>query len=173
MAYVNGMAESKDYIISIGGYIRGDTHDTANYYFAFICQFFHSGPIHLLLNMVGLYYVSIQIKDKQSALKAFIAYILGIILVGVGLLLFAEDDIFYLGNSGAICSLIGLWVFNGLYKEGKKAKEEIETLTLLIISSLMIPPISFLMHMSGIIAGGVFLLFEITFCRFKKSIFRS
>mgnify|MGYP001381509370 CR=1 FL=1 len=173
MKSVNGVVGNNDYFIPIGGYIKEDTYGIANYYFAFVCQFIHSGPIHLLLNMTGLYYISIQIKGNQSAFKSFTAYILGIIFVGAGLLLFAEDDIVYLGNSGAICALAGLWTFHGLYKKGKKAKEEIESLTFLIIASIMIPPISLLMHMSGIIAGGVFLLFEIIFCKFRKIIIRS
>ena len=157
---INQSVETTDYLVKWGYY----KNNLNNYCALFTCQFIHSGSIHLIGNVVSMYYVARKLVYCQSSLNSFIIYLFGIIFVALGLFLFARENIVYIGNSGAICDLFGSWLFYGIKKSDMKKfhKEQIEVISFIIISSIIIPFISLLMHLSGLITGYIlsFILYK-------------
>ena len=88
IVYLFGNAETRtaDYLMSIGAYRQTDIKTVYDYYTLFTSQFIHSGPLHLITNMLGLYHVTQKLVHMQSSLYSLIIYILGIVFVAIGLL---------------------------------------------------------------------------------------
>jgi len=79
------------------------------------------------------------------------------IIVSLALLVFAKEEILYIGSSGAIAALLGAQMIH-LYLSGDKRNKAaaIEVSLLFLVLTIVIPHISTLMHLAGFIVGLVF-----------------
>lgn len=161
----NALRDS-EYFYSIGGFQRGN--NIYELWRALSCQFIHSGFFHLFTNMISLFYVVKELNKYESEIKIFLSYLFSLIVVAVALIIFAKNNLVYIGNSGAVFGLYATLFFNKI-KEKKKlsqCKSEIEIIILMIGLSVVIPSVSILMHLSGFVGGLIF-----SFASNKKGIY--
>lgn len=153
----NNAIRDSYYLFSIGAFRKGSLNNISDMYRIFTCQFIHSGFLHLFLNMSCLFLLTKNLKRNISSLSTFVIYCIALIVVGVSLTLFGRGSVVYVGNSGAICALSSAGLIYGINtkKKIKLLKNEIETILIIIISSIILPEISLTMHLSGLLAGAI------------------
>ena len=118
-------------------------------------MFLHIGLLHLMMNMVAIYYLGIIVERIYGSLRfLFIYFLAGI---GGGLASFGLNEQIAAGASGALFGLFGALLFFGvIYKKIFLETMGINLLIILsinIIISLTIPQIDIGAHIGGLIAG--------------------
>jgi rhomboid protease GluP len=132
--------------------------------------FLHFGPIHLLMNMVSLYYFGAFVEPVLGWRKFVGAYLfsgVGSMLVAAWLALGQDKAEFFVGASGAIMGLLGVmavilwqgWRRDRAKTAGQQLRFVLLIMALQTITDLMNPQISIVGHLSGfglgIVAGSV------------------
>ena len=149
--YSSNVLRDSEYFYSIGGFQK--VNNFYELWRAFSCQFIHSGFFHLFINMISLFYVVKELSKYEGAIKIFLIYLFSLISVAIALIIFAKNNVVYIGNSGAVFGLFAALFFYSI-KEKKKlslCKSEIETIILMIGLSVVISSVSILMHLSGFV----------------------
>lgn len=117
-------------------------------------QFIHINIFHLFMNMATLIYLNNTLSKIQSPIYNFLIYCFGIGCVAISLYYLPIPGFTYIGNSGAVSALLGSIFINTLIKGKKQEKFKIvETTIVFIILSFIVPNVSQLMHISGLISG--------------------
>ena len=158
LAFVVSQTDWFDYDLqSVAGFIGGQKIHISSLWKSITTQWLHDSVYHLLVNVIALLYLSHELQKYNSTKKNFLIYISGMTFVALALLVFANEEILYIGNSGAITGLLGAQMIQ-LYLSGDKRHKAnaIEVSLLFLGLTIVIPHISTLMHLSGFIVGLVF-----------------
>lgn len=152
--YANGDIRNNDYFYSIGGFRYSNNVTLDILRRSIMCQFIHQGFWHLSINTISFIILVKELKRSKSTLYIIGIYIWGLAIVAGTLICFGREGITYLGNSGAIYALLGSYLYINYIKgrKGKIDKEGRDFIFIIIITSLL-PNISILMHLSGILSG--------------------
>ena len=168
LAFVVSQTDWFDYDLqSIAGFIGGQKIHISSLWKSITTQWLHDSVYHLLVNVIVLLYLSHELQKYNSSKKNFLIYLSGMIIVSLALLVFAKEEILYIGSSGAIAALLGAQMIH-LYLSGDKRNKAaaIEVSLLFLVLTIVIPHISTLMHLAGFIVG---LVFELLYSR-KRSV---
>lgn len=122
---------------------------------AIFTQFLHVDILHLLVNVVGLNFFVYRLCKYISWNHIISVYLISLILTGVALILFAEENRGYLGNSGALLAIFGLWFVIPTGKIDEK-NEKFSEFVAIVGSTVFFVNISWIMHISGLIIGIIY-----------------
>lgn len=118
-------------------------------------MFLHIGIIHLMLNMVALYYLGITVERTFGSIRFFIIYFIS--GIGGGLASFAFNEHVAAGASGALFGLFGaLLFFTIIYKQlffQTMGKNLILILIINITFGIVVPQIDMGAHIGGLVIG--------------------
>ena len=83
----------------------------------FTYMFVHAGSTHLMVNMLGLFFIGPAVEQTIGSYRFFVLYYLSGILGGLGWSLLGEPGAICVGASGALMGIIG--AFGALYPNAK------------------------------------------------------
>jgi membrane associated rhomboid family serine protease len=83
----------------------------------FTYMFVHANSTHLMVNMLGLFFIGPAVEQTIGSYRFFVLYYLSGILGGLGWSLLAEQGAFCVGASGALMGILG--AFGALYPNAK------------------------------------------------------
>jgi membrane associated rhomboid family serine protease len=116
--------------------------------------FLHFGPIHLALNMLALLVFGSQLELQLGRLRFAAVYLLSILGGAAAIQLFAAPNVFAAGASTAIWGLMG--AFAVLMVAHRQDLRGIVTLLVLnLLISVLVPGISLIGHLGGLVAGAL------------------
>lgn len=146
--------------------------EKGHYWRLFTFPFLHFGPLHLILNLVALFYFGPYVERTLGASKYLLLLLLSAVGGGCLIVLAAQSGLFqaggkslmfsaYVGASGAIFGLIGAMLgvmLKGWLKDSASlAKRQLSMLVLIIalqtLFDLNTPNVSVGAHWSGLIIG--------------------
>jgi membrane associated rhomboid family serine protease len=124
------------------------------YYRLFTSMFLHYGVTHILFNMLALYYVGPVLERMLGPVRFLVVYIVG--GVGGSVLVFVAGSVGQLaaGASGAIFGLFGA-LFVVLRQQRLDPRGVISLVAINLVLGFVIPNVSVLGHVGGLIAGGL------------------
>lgn len=133
-------------------------------------MFLHIGFLHLLMNMIALYYLGTAVERIYGSIRFFIIYFLA--GIGGGLTSFAFNVHVAAGASGALFGLFGALLFFGvMYKRlflQTMGKDIIVILIINLAFGFMVPQIDMGAHIGGLISG--FIAASILYVPYKRNI---
>ncbi|MBO1003520.1 rhomboid family intramembrane serine protease [Pseudogracilibacillus auburnensis] len=133
-------------------------------------MFLHIGMLHLIMNMIALYYLGMAVERIYGSTRFLIIYFLA--GIGGGLTSFAFNIHVAAGASGALFGLFGALLFFGvIYKHlffQTMGKSVILILAINLVFGFMVPQIDMGAHLGGLIMG--FIASCITFLPQKRNI---
>jgi rhomboid protease GluP len=127
--------------------------------------FLHFGPVHLLFNMIGLYYfgafVETSLKTRRFLIAYFFSGVGSMLLVATLSVLTDAPPVLHAGASGAIMGLLGVMgavLLKAWRRENARiAAKRLRTILFIIafqtVYDLSMPQVSFLGHVSGLFLG--------------------
>jgi membrane associated rhomboid family serine protease len=83
----------------------------------FTYMFVHGGGLHLMMNMLGLFFIGPAVEQTLGSYRFFILYYVSGILGGLGWSLMAPEFTYCVGASGALMGVLG--AFAALYPQAK------------------------------------------------------
>jgi rhomboid protease GluP len=128
-------------------------------------MFLHFGPLHLLFNMIGLYYFGSFVETTLQTQRFLIAYFFSgigsMFLVATLAIQTNAPPVIHAGASGAIMGLLGIMSATLLKawrrEKARIAAKRLRTILFIIafqtIYDLSMPQVSFLGHISGLAIG--------------------
>lgn len=133
-------------------------------------MFLHIGLIHLLMNMIALYYLGTIVERIYGSLRFIYIYFLA--GIAGGMTSFAFNYSIAAGASGAIFGLLGALLFFGsVYRDLFKqtmGRNLILILLINVVLGFMIPQIDMGAHLGGLIGG--FMASAITFVPYQRKL---
>ncbi|WP_448626229.1 rhomboid family intramembrane serine protease [Geodermatophilus sp. URMC 64] len=116
--------------------------------------FLHFGLVHLALNMLALLVFGSQLEFQLGRLRFGAVYLLSVLGGAAAIQLFASPGIFAAGASTGIWGLMG--AFGVLAVARREDLRGIATLVALnVVISVVVPGISLLGHIGGLVAGAL------------------
>jgi membrane associated rhomboid family serine protease len=116
--------------------------------------FLHFGPLHLVLNMLALLVFGSQLEVQLGRLRFAAVYLLSVLGGAAAIQLFAAPNVFAAGASTGIWGLMG--AFGVLALARREDLRGIVTLVALnVVISVVVPGISLLGHLGGLVAGAL------------------
>ncbi len=169
-----GGSENLATLYALGGMVPVNVFE-GEWWRLFTAIFLHYGPLHLALNMFGLYYFGTLAEAKLGSAKFLLAYGfsgIGSMLASAMMSIANAADQISVGASGAIMGMVG--VMGAFYLWGwrrDRAKNAVKQLWLILsiaglqfLSDLVTPNVSLSGHSSGFVlgflAGGVLFAFS-------------
>jgi len=123
--------------------------------------FLHANLMHILLNMLSLWWLGNFIENVAGSVRTAIIYAVSLLVSSLGVVYFSDPYTVTLGASGAIFGLFGALFAIGL-KHGRPGMELIRAnigiLVLNLIFTFAVPFISKAAHLAGLLAGFVLAL---------------
>lgn len=121
----------------------------------FTSMFLHIGVLHLLMNMIALYYLGTIVEKIYGSLRSSFIFILA--GIGGSLTSFAFHDSVSAGASGAIFGLFGALLFFGIIHRTLYQQTMGKNIMLVLLINLLIgvfvPQIDMGAHIGGLISG--------------------
>lgn len=165
---VRGGSENITTVYQLGGLVPDEVW-AGEWWRLINANFLHFGWLHLLNNMVALYFLGRLVEYNLGGIRYLLAYSIS----GVGAMflycLIASPNTIVVGASGAVMGLLGVILLQMLSillrDKSPKALQNLLLLLLLIILQFILdisnPQISWLLHLIGLFIGifmGIFLL---------------
>ncbi|HEX5407697.1 MAG TPA: rhomboid family intramembrane serine protease [Pseudonocardiaceae bacterium] len=114
--------------------------------------FLHVNPIHILMNMVALWIIGRDLERVLGPLRFSAIYLLGLLGGNVAVFVFGQVRGAEAGASGAVFALMGgLLVI--VYRLKINASQVIGLIAVNLVISVVIPGISLLGHVGGLVTG--------------------
>lgn len=130
------------------------------FYKLFTSMFAHSDESHIITNMLALYICGSKLESLIGNIKYLIVYILSGLGAALLIVLFANYPC--VGASGAILGLYGCYLFIA-FKNRNVMKytykyDLLPTIIIILIGTFIIPSISVIAHIGGLIIGIIYAL---------------
>ena len=142
----------------------------------FTAQFMHFSFFHYLCNIWFYGLLLKELKNNYCFLQIVFTEIISMIFVAAALLLFAQSEQYYAGFSGIVLGLYSLLMMQKILNENNNSERWgliVDGIVFVIISIIM-PNVSILMHIAGMIAGIIcYFLFEILISHKNKESYDS
>jgi rhomboid protease GluP len=120
-------------------------------------MFLHIGYLHIIMNMLALYYLGVTVEKMYGSMKFLLIYMLGGIIGG--LTSFAFNTSVAAGASGAIFGLFGALLFFGVMNRKlffqTMGSNLLFIIGLNILLGLNVPSIDMEAHLGGLVGGFV------------------
>ncbi|MFC4558813.1 rhomboid family intramembrane serine protease [Virgibacillus kekensis] len=151
----NGGSESTDVLIQYGAKYNPAILEDGEWWRIVSSMFLHIGFLHLLMNMLAVYYLGTAVERIYGSFRFIIIYFLA--GIGGGLASFAFNTSIAAGASGALFGLFGALLFFGLVHK-RIFFQTMGTNLLIVIGinvvfGLSVPQIDNGAHFGGLIAG--------------------
>lgn len=127
-------------------------------------SFFHGNSIHLILNMVTLLSLNRIFLNKLRLSNFIVLTVFSFLFVTLVLSFFSEYNV--IGFSGILCGYLGYWACIDFF-ENKSIKGILEVIIIAWLTFL-IPNVSILGHVSGLIAGLCFWIIQFLVMNVKE-----
>ncbi len=114
--------------------------------------FLHVNPIHILMNMVALWVIGRDFERVMGPVRFTAIYLLGVLGGNVAVFVFGNVDAPEAGASGAVFALMG-GLLVVVYRLKVNASQVIGLIVVNIVISVVIPGISLLGHVGGLVTG--------------------
>jgi membrane associated rhomboid family serine protease len=114
--------------------------------------FLHVSVIHILLNMVALWVIGRDLERVLGPLRFAIVYLLGVIGGNVAVFVFAAPNVPEAGASTGVFALMG-GLLVVVYRLKVNPSQVIGLIVVNLVISVVIPGISLLGHVGGLITG--------------------
>lgn len=124
------------------------------YYRLISYSFFHADILHLVTNMISLYYLAPIVISMTNKNFSYIIYGISIVVSGLLVALFSQS--IAIGASGAIFGLFGIIIYGALKHLRYGYTDMIKQLLPIIVINVFIsflPGISMLGHLGGLLTG--------------------
>lgn len=152
---INGGSGSIETLIKYGAKYNPSILIDGEWWRIVSSMFLHIGLIHLIMNMIAIYYLGTLVERIYGSFRFFIIYMLA--GIGGGLASFAFTTNVSAGASGALFGLFGALLFFGLiYKRLFFRTIGMNLLILIginIVFGFLVPQIDNSAHIGGLIAG--------------------
>lgn len=125
----------------------------------FSSQFLHWWFLHVLMNSIFIYYFGNQVEYIIGRQKYLLLFICNSIFIGIGLTLFSSPYVNTVGMSGFAMAVMAYYT---LYLKSIKNPEYTGWITAIVINIAigLVPGISLLWHLFGVIFWGVYYLWN-------------
>jgi len=151
----NGGSESIETLIKYGAKYNPAILIDGEWWRIVSSMFLHIGFIHLLMNMLAVYYLGTLVERIYGSFRFIVIYFLA--GIGAGLASFAFTTSVSAGASGALFGLFGALLFFGLIYKGLFLRTIGINLLILIgvniVFGFMVPQIDNSAHLGGLITG--------------------
>jgi len=114
-------------------------------------MFVHFGPLHLIFNMVGLYYFGRLNENVFAAPKFYAIYFVSGLLGSVMTLILMPSATLSGGASGAIFGLVGSYV--AIARRASHMGAALLYALLIFVQSSFLPGVNIFAHLFGLISG--------------------
>ncbi|MDF9866714.1 membrane associated rhomboid family serine protease [Bacilli bacterium PM5-3] len=128
--------------------------DGHEFYRLFTYSFAHGDIVHLIMNMIALYYISDPVIRFTDEKFSFIIYAIAALVSGLGIVFFSSE--ITVGSSGAIYGLFGVIIYYAIKQYRHGYNEMVVSLLPVIIINIIIsfaPDVSLTGHLFGLLAG--------------------
>jgi membrane associated rhomboid family serine protease len=117
-------------------------------------MFLHYGVVHILFNMMALYYVGPTLERMLGAVRFSVIYMIG--GIGGSVLSYVGGSTIQLaaGASGAIFGLFGAF-FVVIRRQGLDPRGIVSLIAINLVLGFVIPNVDVLGHIGGLITGGL------------------
>lgn len=136
--------------------------DSGQYYRLVTCMFMHFGMMHLMSNMLALFFLGELVEKKVGSVRYALIYILGGLVGSVGSLLhciITGKNVVSAGASGSVFAVMGAIVWLTFISNGRFEQFTLEKLIFIIFVELMqglsSSNIDMSAHVCGLIGGFV------------------
>jgi membrane associated rhomboid family serine protease len=138
------------------GALAGPFIDQAHQYYRLVTAgFLHDGLLHILFNMLFLYFMGQMLEPAIGRLNFTVVYFVSLLAGSFGALLFTPDS-FTIGASAACFGVLGALIVVAYYRGISIWQSGLGlTLVINIIFSLSVSGISIGGHLGGVIAGAI------------------
>jgi len=146
-------------LVSNGIYADGQLAGVAHgeWWRLITAAFLHYGPIHLLLNMLALWWLGAPVELAIGRVRFLFLYLAAGLAGSAGALI-ASPNAVTVGASGAIFGLLGAGLILEWRATGRLAGNYLTLIVINIAFTLAVPNISIGGHLGGLVAGIVGLL---------------
>jgi membrane associated rhomboid family serine protease len=137
-------------------YSNGDLAGVAHgeYWRLLTAAFLHAGPIHLLMNMLALWWVGSALESALGSSRYLLLYVVSGLAGSAGALI-ASPQAVTVGASGAIFGIFGaLFVLEQLRAPGQMGPA-FTLIVLNLVITLAVPGISIGGHLGGLVGGAL------------------
>lgn len=137
--------------------LNGNTlFESKKYYTIFTYTFFHSGFLHLIGNMLVLFYFGTDLEHKIGRIRYLLLTLFSIFMTGYGYAIYcffsSEEYAVTVGYSGVIFSILGaLLVYN--FKYGFSNASVISLIVINVVIGLYSSDVNLVVHYIGLISG--------------------
>lgn len=120
----------------------------------FTSGFLHYGPIHLLVNMFALWIIGRDMELVLGRLRFSVVYLLSLLGGAIAVFLFGDLDAPVAGASGAVFGLMG-GIAVAVLRLKLDVRQALVLIGVNIAISFIIPNISLLGHLGGLVVGAL------------------
>lgn len=128
-------------------------------------SFFHGNGIHLILNMATLLSLNKIFMNKLKLSNFIMLTVFSFLFVTLVLSFFSEHSV--IGFSGILCGYLGYWTCIDFF-ENKSINGILEVI-IIVWFTFLIPNISILGHIAGLIAGLCFWIIQFLTVKVRKA----
>ncbi|MCK1999829.1 rhomboid family intramembrane serine protease [[Brevibacterium] frigoritolerans] len=156
----DGGTTNHETLFEYGGLVTDRIYNFNEYYRLLSSMFIHSGLIHFISNIAFLLVLGIPIEKMLGKIK-YVVFLFGCGLIGNLVVLFFESNptAITVGASGMVYGLLGYYL-SLVQKRVITDKDERKLIVAMVIINLIltvvVPIISFKVHIGGLIAGYIF-----------------
>ncbi len=155
--YVLGIGGLEDTLFRNGQLAPEAVREDGEWYRLLSSAFLHAGGLHILFNMVALYFLGPSIEREVGALSFTGLYVASALLGSSAYVLLAENRP-AVGASGAVFGLFGAWLLSA-WKRRHTAlgRANLQSIGAILAINLLLPlarpGIAWEAHLGGLIAG--------------------
>ena len=142
------------------GVLWGPLVDTGEYWRLLTGGFLHADPVHLLLNMVGVYFLGQMLEPALGAVRYAALYLAALFAESAGALLLTPEAQ-TVGASGAVFGLLGAAFYLARARGNEQMRQFVGVILFLNILMTFRPGISIGGHLGGL-AGGLLAAWLVT-----------
>jgi len=152
-------------LISWGGLVPPLVTELGHYYRILTAMALHGSILHVLMNGYVLYYIGGHLERLIGPKRYAVVYVVSGVLSSLFVVFFGQPNVVTVGASGAIFGVMGFLLILTFRKPTwfpPSIAKSIKNLTLInLVITFLIPNISILGHLGGIV-GGALLAFILT-----------
>jgi membrane associated rhomboid family serine protease len=159
LQYIAGPAfEARMSLESATLYMQALPHDSqigvayGEWYRLVTSIFVHESPLHLLLNMISLWWIGVPVESRLGRTRYFLAFITCGVAGSAASYVSLPPNASSLGASGAIFGLLGILVVLAL-RERLSLQPLVTVIVLNVVFDVTVPGISWQSHVGGAVAG--------------------
>jgi membrane associated rhomboid family serine protease len=134
--------------------LRADAVAAGQWWRLFTAGFLHVGPIHLVFNMVALWVIGRELEPVFGRVRFLALYLVGLLGGSATVFLFGQVGAEVAGASGAVFGLMGALAVV-LRRMRLSARPALALIAVNLVLSFVVPNISILGHLGGLVAGAV------------------